>query len=150
MKKQILVVAITTLLATTMVTTAPNAGATLPGVRMTTIYFDSPGADTGSNTSLNAEWVRIKNFTSHRKTLTDWTLRDASSHVYHFPTFHLAAGAAVKVHTGHGTNTASNLYWRSSYYIWNNSGDTATLKNANGTVIDRCHYTSASDPKANC
>jgi hypothetical protein len=149
MIKPILALAATAMLAATLTATAPDAVAA-SGVRITTIYFDSPGADTGTNTSLNAEWVRIKNFTSHRKTLTGWTLRDASSHVYHFPTFHLAAGAAVKVHTGKGSNTASDLYWRSSYYIWNNTGDTATVKNANGTLIDRCHYTSASDPKASC
>ena len=29
-------------------------------IRITKIYFDSPGADTGSNTSLNAEYVVIK------------------------------------------------------------------------------------------
>ncbi len=31
-----------------------------------------------------------------------WTLRDTSAHVYHLGTFHLAAGAAVKIHTGRG------------------------------------------------
>ncbi len=31
-----------------------------------------------------------------------WTLRDTSAHVYHLGTFHLAAGGAVKIHTGRG------------------------------------------------
>ena len=120
-------------------------------MRIAAIYFDSPGTDTGSNSSLNAEWVKIKNPTGSRKTLTHWTLRDAGSvHVYHFPTFHLAPGATVKVHSGHGSNGAHNLYWGSSGYIWNNSGDTATLKNANGVRVDRCHYTSADDPEVFC
>jgi hypothetical protein len=136
--------------AATAVAVAPTASAAAPGVRMTAIYFDSPGTDYRTNASLNAEWVAIKNFTNTRKALTGWTLRDASSHVYHFPTFRLAAGASVKVHTGHGTNTASNLYWQSGNYIWNNTGDTATLKNANGVFVYRCHYTSAADPKASC
>jgi hypothetical protein len=39
-------------------------------IRITKIYFDSPGADTGSNTSLNAEYVVIKNTGTTRKTLT--------------------------------------------------------------------------------
>ena len=30
-------------------------------IRITKIYFDSPGADTGTNKSLNAEYVQIKN-----------------------------------------------------------------------------------------
>jgi Lamin Tail Domain len=149
MKTRLLAVALL-IIGGAVATTAPSATATTPGIRITAIYFNSPGSDSGSNSSLNAEWVRIKNFTSHRKALTGWTLRDASAHVYHFPTFHLAAGAAVKVHTGHGSNTAGNLYWRSSYYIWNNTGDTATLKNSAGTVIDRCSYSSAADPEALC
>jgi hypothetical protein len=164
--------AVTMTIAATTVATAPNASATkmsakatiilatssragtatssTGGIRIRAIYFNSPGVDTGTNTSLNAEWVRLKNITSTRKTLTGWTLRDASSHVYHFPTFGLAAGSTVRVHTGSGSNTASNLYWRSSFYIWNNTGDTAILKNASATTVDRCSYTSAADPEAFC
>jgi hypothetical protein len=116
-------------------------------IRITKIYFDSPGADTGSNTSLNAEYVVIKNTGTTRKTLTGWTLRDASKHVYKFPTFRLGAGKSMKVHTGKGANTLGNLYWRSSSYIWNNDGDTATLKRSNGTVASRCSYTGAGSYK---
>lgn len=127
-----------------------GGGSSSGGARITAIYFDSPGSDTGTNSSLDAEWVRIKNTTSTRKTLTGWTLRDSSSHVFTFPTFALAAGAAVEVHTGSGTNSATNLYWHSTGYIWNNTGDTATLRNGGGTLVDRCSYTSADDPKASC
>jgi hypothetical protein len=116
-------------------------------IRITKIYFDSPGADTGSNTSLNAEYVVIKNTGTTRKTLTGWTLRDASKHVYKFPTFRLGAGKGVKVHTGKGINGLGNLYWRSSSYIWNNDGDTATLKRSNGTVASTCSYTGAGSYK---
>ena len=127
-----------------------GGGSSTGGARITAIYFDSPGSDTGSNSSLNAEWVRIKNATSTRKTLTGWTLHDSSTHVYVFPTFALGAGASVKVHTGSGANTAGNLYWHEGFYVWNNSGDTATLTNAAGTVVDRCGYTSSADPEAPC
>jgi hypothetical protein len=130
---------------------APQAvAASTSGARMTAIYFDSPGSDGGSNASLNAEWVRIRNYTSSRRTLTGWTLRDAASHIFRFPAFSLAAGATVRVHTGSGSNTASNLYWRSSRYIWNNTGDSASLRNAAGTLVDRCSYTSSAAPEASC
>jgi hypothetical protein len=127
-----------------------GGGTSTGGVRITAIYFDSPGSDTGSNSSLNAEWVQLKNTTSTRKTLTGWTLHDASSHVYPFPAFNLPAGSTVKVHTGSGSDTGHDLYWRSSGYIWNNSGDTATLRNAGGSVVDRCSYGSSADPEATC
>jgi Lamin Tail Domain len=135
--------ALTIAAALTLGLAAPASAA----IRITKIYFDSPGADTGSNISLNAEYVVIKNTGTTRKTLTGWTLRDASRHVYKFPTFRLGAGKSVKVHTGKGANTLGNLYWRSSSYIWNNDGDTATLKRHNGTVASRCSYTGAGSYK---
>ena len=130
--------------------TGGGGRASVGGVRITAIYFDSPGSDTGGNSSLNAEWVRLKNITSSRRTLTGWTLRDASGHVYVFASFSLAAGSAVKIHSGSGRDTAGNRYWRSSGYIWNNTGDTATLRNARGSLVDRCTYSSAADPEARC
>jgi hypothetical protein len=141
MRKRLLtgVLAVLTVLAFAPVQAAEAA----PSVRFTRIYFDSPGSDTGSNTSLNAEWVRIKNFGSTARTLTGWTVRDTSGHVYRFGTIKLKPGASVTLHTGSGTNAAAHRYWRSSYYIWNNTGDTATLKNKAGTKIDGCHYSGA-------
>jgi hypothetical protein len=119
---------------------APGASA---AIRIKTIYFDSPGADTGSNSSLNAEWIRLKNTGTTARKLTNWTVRDLSNHVYRFGTYTLGAGKTVTIHSGNGSNTAANRYWRSSGYIWNNDGDRATLKKPNGTVVDRCSYSGA-------
>jgi hypothetical protein len=70
-------------------------------------------------------------------------LRDrASEHVYRFPSFTLKAGATVRIHTGSGRNTATNLYWGEDY-VRNNTGDTAILRSAAGTRIDRCKFRSA-------
>lgn len=109
------------------------------------IYFDSPGSDTGSNTSLNAEWIRLKNRCSSGKSLSGWTIRDLAGHTYRFGTFTLRAGYTVTVHTGRGTNTAAHRYWGRSWYIWNNDGDKAILKNAAGTTVDTCTYSGAGD-----
>jgi hypothetical protein len=117
-------------------------------VKITKVYFDSPGSDNRSKTSLNAEYVTIKNTKSHTKSLSRWTLRDRGGiHVFHFPTFKLAPGDKVRVHTGPGTNTAHNLYWNAGAYIWNNSGDTATLRKATGTLVDRCKFSGAGSYK---
>ena len=95
--------------------------------------------------------MRIKNFTGSRKRLTHWILRDLGGNVYTFPTFHLAPGAAVWVHTGRGINRPHNLYWGRRNFIWNNKvGDRATLKNAHGVRVDRCRYTQAENPVASC
>jgi len=106
------------------------------------IQYDSPGTDTRSNSSLNAEYVVIKNVSSSNRSLTGWTVRDAQSHVYKFGTFTLKAGKSVRLHTGTGANTSTDRYWGSSSYIWNNSGDKATLKNKVGTTLDSCSWSS--------
>jgi hypothetical protein len=33
------------------------------------------------------------------------------------------------------------VYWGSGNYIWNNTGDTATLRNASGKTLDTCSWT---------
>lgn len=118
---------------------ADSADAAVP-IRITRVQYDSPGDDTGSNASLNAEWVRITNNGAKKRVLTGWTLRDPQGHVYRFPSFTLKPGASVRVHTGAGANTGRDLYWREDYYVWNNTGDKAILKNKSGIVIDSCKW----------
>ena len=134
MKKGILA-ALAVILILTMPTSA-FAGS----VRITRINYDPPGSDTGSNWSLNHEYVVIHNFGATGKWLTGWTLRDAAGHIYRFRPYRLAARHSVVIHTGHGTNGPLNRYWNSSAYIWNNTGDTATLRGRHGGFVDSCHY----------
>lgn len=117
-------------------------------VKFGVIQYDSPGRDTGSNASLNAEWVTIKNTTSRARTMTGWTLRDSEGNVYRFPSFTLRAGRSVRVHTGDGRRDGNDLYWGQESYVWNNSGDTAILRNRGGTRIDRCSWGDGDGTKA--
>lgn len=112
------------------------------------IFYNSPGRDTGSNASLNAEWVQLFNRSGHRVTLTRWTLRDAVGHVYPFGTYSLRAHAYVRIHTGRGANTRTDRYWGQRWYIWNNDGDTATLRNASGVLRSRCSYSDPSETRS--
>lgn len=118
---------------------AVEASAASP-VRFTWVQYDSPGNDTGTNKSLNAEWVRVKNFGSKARTLTGWTVRDLEGYVFRFPTFKLGAGKTVRIHTGKGANSKTDLYWGKTWYVWNNTGDKAILKNKTGSVVDTCKW----------
>ncbi|MEU5472065.1 lamin tail domain-containing protein [Streptomyces lydicus] len=111
-------------------------------VHLYKIYYDSPGSDTRSTASLNAEYVQIKNSTSRAVSLTGWTLTDASRHKYTFGSYSLGAGRTVTVHTGRGTNTAAHRYQGRAAYVWNNDRDTATLRRASGSTADSCSYNS--------
>jgi len=111
-------------------------------VRITKIYYDSPGTDLRSNASLNAEYVQIRNGTTKAVSLKGWTLTDASRHKFTFGTFTLGAGKTVTVHTGKGRNTATHVYQQRAAYVWNNDRDTATLRRANTAVQHACSYNS--------
>jgi hypothetical protein len=107
------------------------------------IYYDSPGSDTRSNASLNAEWFRLTNSTAKTIQLKGFTVRDASNHVYTFGPYALPPRNSVTVHTGKGTAgkpIANDRYWGSGNYIWNNTGDTATLRTPAGKTINSCKF----------
>lgn len=138
-------------IAITTITTALALGALAPAtaaepdqragaIQIARVSYDSPGSDTGSNPSLNAEWVAIKNTGKRARQLRGWKLRDTAGHVFRFPRFKLRPGRTVKVHTGRGIKTRRHLYWRQDWYVWNNDGDRATLRNRNGHRIDRCAW----------
>lgn len=132
-------VALAIVLAATLAPTAPGA------IRIAKIRYDSPGADTGSNASLNAEWITIRNTGSSARQLNGWRVRDRAGNVYRFRNLVLPAGHTVRLHTGGGPNyPPHHLYWSSDHYVWNNVKDRATLRNAKGNVVDRCAYNSAS------
>ncbi|WP_211338395.1 lamin tail domain-containing protein [Haloterrigena salifodinae] len=57
----------------------------------------------------------------------------------YFPSgFTLESGESVTIYSGSGSNSDTELYWGSGRAIWNNSGDTIIVTNADGeTVINR-------------
>ncbi|MGK5445696.1 lamin tail domain-containing protein [Micromonospora sp. URMC 105] len=135
--------ALATIVGGTLAVATPAQAAT-PAVQITKVYYNSPGTDNRSNSSLNAEYVKLTNRRSTTINLKYWTLRDKSNHVYKFAgDFRLASGASVYIHTGKGTNTSTHRYWGSGAYIWNNTGDTAYLRNSAGTAIDSCSWGSS-------
>lgn len=81
------------------------------------IQLDPPGSDTGSNTSLNKEYVVIVNTGPGRVTLTGWMLWDRDGHAYRFPVFAIRGGARVTIHTRRGSNNAANLFWDFDGYV---------------------------------
>ncbi|MCO8274854.1 lamin tail domain-containing protein [Actinoplanes sp. TRM 88003] len=142
MKKKFLVAASVAASLMGMGFAAPAQAAEAP-VYFSRIQYDSPGKDTRSNASLNAEWFRLSNSTKKAIQLKGFTVRDASSHVYTFTAYVLNPGKSVVVRTGKGTNgkpAATDRYWGSGNYVWNNTGDTATLRSATGKVINTCKF----------
>ena len=115
------------------------------------IRYDSSGKDTGSNASLNDEWITVHNNYSTALTLTGYRIKDKAGHTFTFPTYRLPAGKTVTIHTGKGTKSTYHLYWGQGWYVWNNTSDTAYLVKPSGGNKDTCSYpTSDAPPGIGC
>ena len=57
---------------------------------------------------------------------------------------------SVTIHTGSGNDDRNDLFQDSDEYIWNNDGDTATLRNDKGNRVDRCRYPGGGDGSTAC
>jgi len=107
-------------------------------VKITHIEADAPGDD---NDNPNGEWVEITNQETSALDLRGYTLSDEANHIYAFGPLELPPGATVRLRTGQGQDNEENLYWgfvgRS---VWNNSGDSAYLRDPQGNLVDVYAY----------
>ncbi len=113
-------------------------------IRITTILYDPP-------TNSEDEYVDLQNFGSDTVDMTGWLLHDERPFTYTFPSFTLAAGGTVRVWVITGTDTATELFWGRNTATFNNTGDSATLRDNNSDLIYTCTYTSSStSPFTDC
>ncbi|MCX5139886.1 MULTISPECIES: lamin tail domain-containing protein [unclassified Streptomyces] len=146
-----LALAVTTALAGSLLLATPASAAKHQGgVHLGKIQYDSPGKDTRSTTSLNAEWVEIHNNTKAKVQLKGYRLKDNTGYTYTFPSYAVGAGRTVRVHTGKAKNSSGHVYWNRGSYVWNNTGDKARLIKPNGKLLDSCSWTKASKGTRNC
>jgi hypothetical protein len=143
MLRRFAMLAVSVLVAVASLAVASAPAQAAGAIQFRRIQYDSPGTDTGSNTSLNAEYFQLKNVTTRTFNLYGWTVRDAAGNTYRFgSTFYLRPGYTVTVRTGKGTNTSTTRYWGRSWYVWNNTGDKAYLRTPSGLLVDYCAWTS--------
>lgn len=112
-------------------------GGTEP-LAVATVHADAAGPD-GDN--LADEYVVLENTGEDPLDLTGWTVSDAAGHSYTFAgNTSLAPGATLTLRTGQGTDTEGERYWGLARPIWNNDGDTVTVRDDDGTVVARRTY----------
>lgn len=100
---------------------------------VTTIHADAAGND---NTNLNDEYITFTNTGDRSLDLSGWTVRDEAGHTYTFPEgITLSPDEEIMLHTGTGTDTATDLYWGAQSAVWNNAGDTITVITADGETV---------------
>ncbi len=114
----------------------------LPGdctsVNLTLLNPDAPGDDTANP---NGEWVQFRNESASTAFLSQCRVEDEGpTHTYTFPAgLTLGSGAPITLYSGCGTDTKWALYWCAGE-VWDNAGDTITVRNPDGTIVDEFTY----------
>jgi hypothetical protein len=121
-----------------------------PAVQITKVFYDSPGSDRRSNTSLNGEYVTIYNATTRPIDLEGWTVKDKTGYTYEISGVILGAKKKLTIRSGQGSDGTTTVYWGRRAYVWNNDRDTAYVRNASGKLIDSCSYNSTRYDYKNC
>ena len=105
-------------------------------LRITYIFYDGVEGKQEPD-----EYVSIKNIGKDSISMNGYTLEDESGKTYIFNNVSLNSSDTVKIFTGCGTNSSNVLYWcYTKTAIWNNSGDTAFLKDDKGSLVDSYNY----------
>ena len=114
-----------------------TATASPGGLALVEIHEDAAGND---NENLNDEYLVFANRGESAIALGGWTVTDAAGRSYTFGNYSLAPGERVTLYTGSGTDTATARYWGASGAVWNNDGDTVTVRAGGGEVALRRAY----------
>jgi Flp pilus assembly pilin Flp len=101
---------------------------------------DVPSAGKSGKSVTEDECVCFTSRESYAVDMTGWTVADSVEHSYTFPPLHVQPGASVRLHTGRGADSESDLYWGRGGGIWNDKGDTVYLRDAAGVLVDEYSY----------
>lgn len=119
---------------------AAPAGAAGSRMQFTFIQYDPSGPDTNSNAQINREYVTISNTSGDRISVAGWHLYDYQNHAYALPSITLGPYTKIRIHTGIAANADVDKYWNLSYYVWNNTGDRARLRDNKNGLVDECSW----------
>lgn len=120
-------------------------------ISVVTVQADAPGNE---YVNLDREYVALRNDGNRTVDLRNWTVTDATGHVYTFSDVSLDPGETVRLRTGRrsgggpgakagrgrgaGNDGGIDLFWGERAPVWNNDGDAVTVRDAaNRTVATR-------------
>ncbi len=103
-------------------------------LRIGAVNEDPDGPD---DDVLEDEWVEIVNEGAGPVDLAGWALRDEStSNRFVFESGTLDAGETLRLRTGCGDDTDTDVYWCSLNGVWSNRGETVLLLAPSGAIAD--------------
>ncbi|MEZ5408098.1 MAG: lamin tail domain-containing protein [Acidimicrobiales bacterium] len=111
----------------------PTCGEPAAAVEVGDVQPDPKGRD---EEHLNDEWIEIVNRAGAPLDLTGWSVADeTTSNRFELPAQSLAPGATLRIHTGSGADTATDVYLDQRDPVWSNSGETVLVADPAGVVV---------------
>jgi len=101
------------------------------------ITADAKGND---NTSINGEFILIRNSSNEDFNIGGWTIKDSATNTYEFPAYLLEKDSELVLFSGNGTDGDGKFYWGSSMPVWNNDHDCLYLRDTSGLLIKYIAY----------
>lgn len=128
----------TTTTTATADATATAAATTADSLDIVQIHADAAGSEFEN---LNDEYVVFETTGDQPLDIGGWTVSDEAGHSYTIPPgTTLAPGDRITLHTGSGSDTATDLYWDRDSPVWNNAGDTVIVRTDDGTLVEEESY----------
>lgn len=119
---------------TATATPEPSSGS----MAMDVIQYTGDGND---NEHPNNEWVQFKNEGGQAVSLSGWTVEDDSDRwSYTFGSVTVEPGDRIRLYTGKGSDTDSEVYWGYERAVWNDTGDVVHLTDDSGELVVRFEY----------
>lgn len=118
-------------------------------LHVTSFHANPEGDD---NADLNGEYLRIANISGWAIDLRGFRVVDEGRrNEFVFPSVRLLAGRNLTLHTGRGDDALDPagqqaLYWGLDHAVWNNGGDTATVVDDRGEVVDAVSWPRDREP----
>ncbi len=100
------------------------------------IFYDGPGTVVPGGD----EYVEIENIDTGWIQLKSWTLSDAQNHVFTFPLRAIGPGMTCRIYTHQKPTNSCSFSYYSSASIWDSTGDCASLRDGQGTLISKKCY----------